>query len=165
MPSWIVGLCSVLFDVDVGPRVNTLVPDHALTAEEKQDIAFHAFPVRWGCISSRSNPPDPSHDPFQDSLSFELHAKTTIRDRWARQCATPMHRGLMHGGVVHAFGHGRVFPRSCFFFRIKRRGDHAGGAQETAPSGQGEEATVTVLVAGGGESPQHQKAAEKFLYG
>ncbi|GAX81871.1 hypothetical protein CEUSTIGMA_g9299.t1 [Chlamydomonas eustigma] len=58
--SWLVGMCSVLFDVDVGPRVSNMVPDDGfLTREEKQDVAFHAFP---------------------DSMSLELHAKTTIRD-------------------------------------------------------------------------------------
>jgi hypothetical protein len=45
--SWIVGMCSVLFDVDVGPRVSNMVPDDGiLSKEEKHDVAFHAFPVR-----------------------------------------------------------------------------------------------------------------------
>lgn len=43
--SWVVGLGTVLFDVDVGPKVEHLVPEDALTVEERQDVAFHAFPV------------------------------------------------------------------------------------------------------------------------
>ena len=45
--AWIVGLCSVLFDIDVGPKVQDLVDDpvSTLTPEERQDVAFHAFPV------------------------------------------------------------------------------------------------------------------------
>ena len=44
--SWLVGICSVLFDIDVGPRVSNLIPgDQVLTPEERQDIAFYAFPV------------------------------------------------------------------------------------------------------------------------
>ena len=43
--AWIVGISSVLFDIDVGPRVQDLVGDDDLTPEERQDVAFHAFPV------------------------------------------------------------------------------------------------------------------------
>ena len=44
--SWLVGICSVLFDIAVGPRVSNLIPgDQVLTPEERQDIAFYAFPV------------------------------------------------------------------------------------------------------------------------
>ena len=32
--SWIVGICSVLFDIDVGPRVSNLIPgDQVLSPE------------------------------------------------------------------------------------------------------------------------------------
>ena len=50
-PQWIVGMCSVLFDIDVGPKVQEIVgacglEGDVLTPEERQDIAFYAFPVR-----------------------------------------------------------------------------------------------------------------------
>ncbi|KAG1666410.1 hypothetical protein FOA52_006519 [Chlamydomonas sp. UWO 241] len=56
---WAVGLCSVLFDVDVGPKVEALTPAGCLSTQEQQDVAFHAFP---------------------DSMSMELRARSTIRD-------------------------------------------------------------------------------------
>eukprot|EP00798_Chlamydomonas_sp_ICE-L_P022159 gene22159-29224_t len=56
---WLVGLCSVIFDVDLGQRVEHLVPAGVLSEEEKRDVAFHAFP---------------------DSMSHELHARTSIKD-------------------------------------------------------------------------------------
>ena len=43
---WIVGLCSVIFDVDVGQRIDHTVPAGILSADEARDVAFHAFPVR-----------------------------------------------------------------------------------------------------------------------
>eukprot|EP00955_Chlamydomonas_euryale_P062044 358277-Chlamydomonas_euryale.AAC.5 len=45
--AWLVGLASVLFDVDVGPKVEALVPPGCLSAEERQAVAFHAFPVSY----------------------------------------------------------------------------------------------------------------------
>ncbi|KAK9805887.1 hypothetical protein WJX73_001357 [Symbiochloris irregularis] len=56
---WLLGICSVLFDIDVGQKVLDTYPPGALTAEEESDIAFHAFP---------------------DSLSAELHSRTSVRD-------------------------------------------------------------------------------------
>ncbi|KAG2489782.1 hypothetical protein HYH03_011732 [Edaphochlamys debaryana] len=56
---WIVGICSVLFDIDVGQRVEHLVPAGCISKEEQQDVAFHSFP---------------------DSMSMELHARTSIKD-------------------------------------------------------------------------------------
>ena len=44
--SWIVAICSVLFDLDVGQRIDSICPDHALTEEEANDVAFHSFPVK-----------------------------------------------------------------------------------------------------------------------
>ena len=43
---WIVAICSVLFDLDVGQRIDSIVPEGALTEEETNDVAFHSFPVR-----------------------------------------------------------------------------------------------------------------------
>jgi hypothetical protein len=43
---WLVAICSVLFDLDVGQRIDSIVPEGALTDEEANDVAFHSFPVR-----------------------------------------------------------------------------------------------------------------------
>ena len=44
--AWVVAICSVLFDLDVGQRIDSIYPDHALTDDEANDVAFHSFPVR-----------------------------------------------------------------------------------------------------------------------
>ncbi|GIL57407.1 hypothetical protein Vafri_12586 [Volvox africanus] len=56
---WIVGICSIIFDIDVGQRTEHLVPEGCLSKEEQHDVAFHSFP---------------------DSMSMELHARTSIKD-------------------------------------------------------------------------------------
>jgi hypothetical protein len=43
---WIEGICSVLFDIDVGQTVRDIVPGRVLTEEEESAVAFNAFPVR-----------------------------------------------------------------------------------------------------------------------
>ncbi len=47
---WIVGLCAVVFDVDVGQKVKFLTPDGALSEEERAAVAFHSFPVSAACV-------------------------------------------------------------------------------------------------------------------
>jgi len=56
---WVVALCSITFDLDVGQQVDECYPPGSLSEEEQTDIAFHAFP---------------------DSMSMELHSKSSIRD-------------------------------------------------------------------------------------
>lgn len=46
------GLCSVLFDVDKGQTLRDIWPLDCLSEEEKAAVAFHAFPVRAGCLST-----------------------------------------------------------------------------------------------------------------
>jgi hypothetical protein len=43
---WVTALCSVVFDIDVGQKVESCYPPGALSAEELAAVAFHAFPVR-----------------------------------------------------------------------------------------------------------------------
>ena len=43
-PSWIVGLASVVFDPDVGQKIDALVPPSALTDAEAHAVAMAAFP-------------------------------------------------------------------------------------------------------------------------
>ncbi|GMH44431.1 hypothetical protein BSKO_12383 [Bryopsis sp. KO-2023] len=57
--SWLVCFCSVEFDLDVGQKMEHVVPSDSLTTQEQSDIAFHAFP---------------------DSMSLELHACSSVRD-------------------------------------------------------------------------------------
>lgn len=59
LPKWIVAICSVVFDVDIGQKVEHIHPADAITEEEQHDLAFHAFP---------------------DSLSMELHSVSQIKD-------------------------------------------------------------------------------------
>ena len=47
---WILGMVSVLFDIDVGPKVQEVIradgaEEEYLSTEERQDIAFYSFPV------------------------------------------------------------------------------------------------------------------------
>lgn len=57
--SWLVCFCSVEFDLDVGQKMEHVVPPDSLTSKEQSDIAFHAFP---------------------DSMSLELQACSSVRD-------------------------------------------------------------------------------------
>jgi hypothetical protein len=43
-PSWIVGLAAVVFDADVGQKIDVLVPEGALTPAEAHAVAMCAFP-------------------------------------------------------------------------------------------------------------------------
>ena len=44
---WIVGIAVIVFDIDVGQRVDLVAPGaHAFTEEELSAVAFHSFPVR-----------------------------------------------------------------------------------------------------------------------
>lgn len=49
---WLVAICSVLFDLDVGQRIDSIVPEGALTEEEANDVAFHSFPVRHAPVAA-----------------------------------------------------------------------------------------------------------------
>lgn len=49
---WILGICTVVFDVDVGQKINNLVPSGILSKEEQMAVAFHAFPV--SCLAPAS---------------------------------------------------------------------------------------------------------------
>lgn len=42
---WIIGICSVVFDIDVGQTLQFLYPEECLSEEEQSCVAFHAFPV------------------------------------------------------------------------------------------------------------------------
>ena len=43
---WVLAVCSIVFDIDVGQKLEACFPQNALSSEEENDIAFHSFPVR-----------------------------------------------------------------------------------------------------------------------
>ena len=87
---WLVALCSAVFDIDEGQKLETTYPSAALSEEEAKCVAFHAFPVGFSCTS-----PHPLAQPcalfgrvmvlwlayLQDSLSQELRSRSSLRDR------------------------------------------------------------------------------------
>lgn len=42
---WVHAICSVVFDIDEGQRLEGCFPENALTEQEATDVAFHSFPV------------------------------------------------------------------------------------------------------------------------
>lgn len=53
---WLVGLCSVIFDVDVGQTVQHVVPEGAFTTDEESAISFCSFPVRVVAVGAERQP-------------------------------------------------------------------------------------------------------------
>lgn len=43
---WVIGICSVLFDIDKGQTLQHLHPVDCISDEEQASVAFHSFPVR-----------------------------------------------------------------------------------------------------------------------
>lgn len=42
---WILGICSIIFDIDEGQKLEECFPHNALSDDEANDVAFHSFPV------------------------------------------------------------------------------------------------------------------------
>ena len=107
---WLIGICSVIFDIDEGQKVLDIYPTGAIGAAEASDVSFHAFPVlcltQHGAAASIFCQSGSSSQVFvtqlarvapqvtlrprgrpegllslQDSLSAELHSRTSVRDR------------------------------------------------------------------------------------
>lgn len=58
----VTALCQVVFDIDVGQKVEAVHPPGALTPEEESDVAFHSFPVSAARLdSSLINHPIPQN--------------------------------------------------------------------------------------------------------
>lgn len=76
---WIVAICSVLFDLDVGQRIDSIVPEGALTDEEANDVAFHSFPV---CAAAIACGPDASPQRWRRAVRLHRygHRFFLIRD-------------------------------------------------------------------------------------
>jgi hypothetical protein len=50
----VLGLCSVIFDVDKGQTLQDLWPLDCLSEEDKAAVAFHAFPVSTSAHATHS---------------------------------------------------------------------------------------------------------------
>lgn len=50
---WLIGLCSVIFDIDEGQKVLETYPPGLLSPDEATNVAFHAFPVPWLTAKAR----------------------------------------------------------------------------------------------------------------
>lgn len=48
---WVVAVCSVVFDLDVGQQLEHVYPNEALSEPTASAVAFHAFPVSNECRS------------------------------------------------------------------------------------------------------------------
>jgi len=42
---WILGICSIIFDIDEGQKLEECFPHNALSDDEANEVAFHSFPV------------------------------------------------------------------------------------------------------------------------
>ncbi|CAK0733784.1 hypothetical protein CVIRNUC_000332 [Coccomyxa viridis] len=115
---WVHAICSVVFDIDEGQRLEECFPENALTDQEANDVAFHSFP---------------------DSMSMELHSRSSVRDstfffRIRRTAASESgpHETVMqapddaHRGSPYTasnFFYGFVFCRQRSDERLKRGGE------------------------------------------
>ena len=57
---WVYAICSVVFDIDEGQRLEECFPENALTEQEANDVAFHSFPVIM------------QNNPFRHRLQYTL---------------------------------------------------------------------------------------------
>lgn len=42
LQSWIVAVASVIFDIDIGQKIERVVPEDAISEHEARDVAFHS---------------------------------------------------------------------------------------------------------------------------
>ncbi|KAK9853379.1 hypothetical protein WJX84_012047 [Apatococcus fuscideae] len=99
--AWLTSICSVIFDIDVGQRLEDVYPPESLDSEDGANIAMHSFP---------------------DSLSFELQSKTAVRDStFFFRIPQQSH---LRGAASHAsFLYGCVFCRQRQDERLRRGGE------------------------------------------
>uniref|UniRef100_A0A383W295 UDENN domain-containing protein n=1 Tax=Tetradesmus obliquus TaxID=3088 RepID=A0A383W295_TETOB len=100
--TWIIGICSVVFDIDVGQTLQHLHPENCLSEEEQSSVAFHAFP---------------------DSLSMELYTRNAIRDS-SFQFRIKRIPASFTGGAPD-FLYGYVFCRQRQDESLRRGGEQA----------------------------------------
>jgi hypothetical protein len=109
---WLLGLSSVLFDVDRGQTLQHMWPPECISEHEQAAVAFHAFPVSARSAGMRAQHTAACWMPsrgacpaeaatcvanrcvcwcccaacMQDSLSMELYARNAVKDRCVRAC-------------------------------------------------------------------------------
>ena len=58
---WIVAVCSVVFDLDVGQQMESVYPTAAISETTATSVAFHSFPVstrddrQFGCEAEHTS--------------------------------------------------------------------------------------------------------------
>ncbi|WIA40728.1 hypothetical protein OEZ86_004417 [Tetradesmus obliquus] len=100
--TWIIGICSVVFDIDVGQTLQHLHPENCLSEEEQSSVAFHAFP---------------------DSLSMELYNRNAIRDSSFQFRIKRIPASFTGGAPDYLYGY--VFCRQRQDESLRRGGEQA----------------------------------------
>lgn len=98
---WVVAICSVVFDLDVGQQMESVYPTAAISETTAASVAFHSFPVsardeqlmkqthKSYCFASNYCLHavtvllwvDIQQLYLQDSMSMELQSRSSVRDR------------------------------------------------------------------------------------
>ena len=82
-------LCSVVFDIDVGQRLEHCHPEGALSEEEARDLAFHSFPVRRVGGAGGRAAPAPCAPPPLPVTTLPPQHPCRIQCRWSCTRAPP----------------------------------------------------------------------------
>ena len=105
---WVLAVCSIIFDIDVGQKLEASFPQNALSSDEENDIAFHSFPVRPTPLPIQLSLLSCQHSecPFALRYTYDAsgdHARSLCEDRaWplalrlCRRCRLPCMQPARH---------------------------------------------------------------------
>lgn len=100
---WILAICSVVFDLDVGQQLESVYPPDALSEPTASAVAFHSFP---------------------DSMSMELHSRSSVRDStFFFRLRTDRDRSAGAAYSQSSFVYGFVFCRQRQDEKLRRGGE------------------------------------------
>ncbi|DBA67049.1 TPA: hypothetical protein ACH3X2_001381 [Trebouxia sp. C0005] len=100
---WILAICSVVFDLDVGQQLESVYPPDALSEPTASAVAFHSFP---------------------DSMSMELHSRSSVRDStFFFRLRTDRDRSEGAAYSQSSFVYGFVFCRQRQDEKLRRGGE------------------------------------------